>query len=141
MKASWLKILSYVTIPVLITVGTIIYKAGQKDGSDKVTDEVILKEVKELRQYTENEVGSLKGSFSRVENQMDSVISIVENSEEKDVTRYQLIQKEINILIRQDKSGETLKAINEWREWYKERYEVQQIEKKNLTPLRLVSEN
>jgi len=137
MNQSLIKILSYVSIPVIITVGTIIYKAGQKDGSGKVTDEVILKEVKELRQYTETEVGGLKGSFNRMECRMDSMIVIVQSSEVNDKDRYSLIQKEIDILIKQDKSGEALKAINEWREWYQERYEVQLIEKKNLTPLKL----
>lgn len=130
MKPSWTKILSYVTIPVLIAVGTIIYKAGHNDGAEKVTDEMIIKEVRELKQ----EVSIINCSVMSLSIKTDSLCYKMDVFDTNENEHFRLINKEIDILARQDKSGEALQAIMEWRSWYEDKYTLQQFEKKNSQP-------
>ena len=127
MKIPWTSILSIVGVSAIITVFTIVYKTGRKDQAVEMSTEVILEAIQK-NQSTLNVLGT---SFIDVNSKLDSIVSQIEKEESDRVEQFKLIQKEIDILIRQDKSGETLKAINEWREWYETRYTLQQIEKKN----------
>ena len=132
MKKILIQILTYGSV--IIAAGTIVWRNGLNTGVDDKQDEVVLHEIQSLRVYTEENISYLQAISNQTSCKMDSVIKIVEQGNKTDVVRYKEIQREILILTKQDKSGEALKAINEWREWYKSMYEVQQVGKKNSIP-------
>lgn len=133
MKETLLKIWPYLSIPVIITIGTIIYQSGSKEATLKITDEIILNEV--LKTNTQMTEGFIKfnGSITDLTLTLDSLTRRVEKMQLQQQDRFDLIQQEIEHLMELDQSGEAVKAIEDWRKWYESRYNSQQERKKKLT--------
>ena len=128
MKFSWQSILGTMSVAAVITIGTIVYKAGHKDGANEITNQMVFEAV----QRNQSTLTLLTCNYNDISQKLDSISGDIEKNEHDRAEQFRLIQKEVDILIRQDKSGEALKSINEWRNWYETRYLLQQIEKKNL---------